>query len=105
MTRFTTGLAENDGEKMTKFLALVEVDDENSLLTEISDAIGAIGDHVTVEKFINLDVVERRECVRVDEKIWGPDDTYPQVSLQPSKFRASQYVDVILLPGTPPSKY
>lgn len=99
--------------KMAKFLALVEVDTtlpegeqdvSRFTLIGIADRIGALGEHVTVEKFVNLDRVERKEGMRVDEKVWGPDDTYPQVSVQPSKFEAGQFVEVILLPSDSPSK-
>lgn len=89
---------------MAKYLMLVEIDDEDGdrNLVTICDEIGAIGEHVTVEKAVNLESVERKEGIRVDELLWGPGDTYPQVSVQPFKFSAGQWVDVILLPGDDP---
>ena len=89
---------------MAKYLVLVELDTEKTLLTEDIAAIGAVGEHVTVEKAVNLECVERKESVRVKELVWGPDDTYPQVSVQPFKFNSGQWVEVILLPADAPSK-
>lgn len=71
------------------------IGEEQNLVT-IADDIGALGEHITVEKLVNLDCVERMEGVRV---VHG---TYPEVSVQPSKFKAGQYVDVILLLGDSP---
>ena len=89
---------------MTKFLLLVEIDNENELITKICDDIDAIGDHVVPERAVNLDYVERKEGIGVRELTWGPGDTYPQVSVQPFKFKSGQYVEVILLPGEHPFK-
>lgn len=93
---------------MAKFLALVEVDTtlpdgeqdvSRFTLTGIADHIGSLGEHVTVEKFVNLDRVERMEGTPV----WSASDSFPaSVAVQPSKFNADEFVDVILLPGSDP---
>lgn len=100
--------------KMAKFLALVEVDTtlpegeqdvSRFTLTGIADRIGALGEHVTVEKFVNLDCVERIEGVQVweaDKDIGG--EPLPTVSVVQDKFGAGQFVEVILLPSDSPPK-
>ncbi len=88
---------------MAKYLVLVELDTEKTLLTEDVAAIGAVGEHVTVERAVNLDSLERIEGVQVweaDEDDAG--DPLPTVSIIQDKFRAGQYVNVILLPGDRP---
>ncbi len=97
---------------MAKYLVLVEVVDEEepghpSLLQTI-EGIGAIGEHVTVEKALNLEFIERIEGVAVweaDEDVGG--DPLPTVAVihaiqVQDKFSSGQYVDVILLPSDSP---
>ena len=94
---------------MAKFLALVEVDTtlpdgeqdvSRFTLRGIADHIGGLGEHVTLEKFVNLESIERIEGVQVweaDEDVGG--DPLPTVAVVQDKFSAGQYVDVILLPS------
>ncbi len=92
---------------MKKYLVLVEVVDEESknfpdlgVLLQAVEAISAIGEHVTVEKAVNLEFIERIEGVQVweaDEDVGG--DPLPTVAVVQDKFSAGEYVDVILLPG------
>ena len=91
---------------MAKYLVLVEVDDEDrhNLVTICND-IGAVGDHVTVEKAVNLKFLERIEGVQVEEFVDPDDCAQAEVSVQPSKFSSGQWVDVILLPGDDPFKW
>ncbi len=95
---------------MAKFLALVEVDTtlpdgeedvSRFTLTGIADRIGALGEHVTVEKFVNLDCIERHDNVRVSKKIWGHDDTYQVIEHQVN-FKEGTYLEMILLPSGGP---
>ena len=90
---------------MAKYLVLVELDTENTLLTEDVAAIGAVGEHVTVKQAVNMEYLERIEGVQVwepDEDVGG--DPLPTVAVHQDKFKAGQYVDVILLLGDRPPK-
>ena len=96
---------------MTKYLVLVEVDiDEKDVkksilpfsqsLVRTVAGIGDVGEHVTVEKALNLEFIERIEGVQVwevDEDVGG--DPLPTVAVVQDKFSAGQHVDVILLPS------
>lgn len=88
---------------MAKYLVLVEVDAEDRNLVTICNDLGAVGEHVTVEKAVNLDSLERIEGVQVWEASEDDaGDPLPSVPIIQTKFSAGQYVDVILLPGDDP---
>ncbi len=87
---------------MAKFLALVEVDigveGEESNLMKIAEALGALGEHITVEKFVNIDYVERHDNVRVSS---GPHiflHTYPVIEHQVN-FKKGTSLEMILIPS------
>ena len=90
---------------MAKYLVLVELDTEKTLLTEDIAAIGAVGEHVTVEKAVNLDCLKRIEGVQIWEaREDATGEPLPSVPIVQTKFVGGQYVDVILLPGDAPRK-
>ena len=88
---------------MAKFIGIIEIDtgDGEHNLVAVSDAIDALGDHITPEVFHNVDCIERHDSVRVSKKIWGHDDTYQVIEHQVSA-REGTYFHMILLPGEDP---
>lgn len=90
---------ESEKQKTNKFLMLVEVNDGEQLLTKMVKSVENVEGVNKVMRFINLDCVDMKEGVRVEEDC-GVDAIEPIIRFYTDNKYLQKYVDVIILPGS-----